>query len=236
MHRFGRVHMYNQPAAACMVKRVSKPGWAFPIHSPATYLSDKLYVVHTLYMAVAAALGLCSVLIRLVSWLQFIIALLKERPSSSTDRILHSTEFINPAELAIRILLVRKDLAVQVAPPPPPPPSLSAELAIRILMVCKNLAVQVRPPPPPPPRGPIQPPSPHSVSSRHSHLAFGQHGQAVSTCQHRMTACSRSYLWMTRGKIGCNKVWCLLSMLSVPMTNLGVPCQAGVRCSSFTVY
>lgn len=46
--------------------------------------------------------------------LQFIVALMNERPSSSTDRVLFSTELINPAELAVRILLVRKDLAVQV--------------------------------------------------------------------------------------------------------------------------
>ena len=46
--------------------------------------------------------------------LQFIIALMNERPSSSTDRVLYSTEFINPAELAVRLLLIRKDLAVQV--------------------------------------------------------------------------------------------------------------------------
>ncbi|KAK9847335.1 hypothetical protein WJX84_011015 [Apatococcus fuscideae] len=39
---------------------------------------------------------------------KFIIALMNERPSSSTDRVLYSTEFINPAELATRILLTSK--------------------------------------------------------------------------------------------------------------------------------
>ena len=53
--------------------------------------------------------------------MQFIVALMNERPSSSTDRVLFSTEFINPAELAVRVLMVRKDLAVQVSHDKPPP-------------------------------------------------------------------------------------------------------------------